>query len=128
MQVLFDTHILLWAAEGSPRLPAAARRLLNDPLVEPWFSAASIWEVVIKASLSRSDFTVDPMQLRRGLLRHGYVELPITGRHALAVADLPAMHPDPFDRMLLAQARSEMVPLASADTQLMGLPDVLDLA
>ena len=128
MQVLFDTHILLWAAEGSPRLPAAARRLLNDPLVEPWFSAASIWEVVIKASLGRSDFTVDPMQLRRGLLRHGYVELPITGRHALAVADLPAMHPDPFDRMLLAQARSEMVPLASADTQLMGLPDVLDLA
>lgn len=128
MQVLFDTHILLWAAEGSPRLPAAARRLLNDPLVEPWFSAASIWEVVIKASLGRSDFTVDPMQLRRGLLRHGYVELPITGRHALAVTDLPAMHPDPFDRMLLAQARSEMVPLASADTQLMGLPDVLDLA
>ena len=128
MQVLFDTHILLWAAAGSPRLPQAARRLLNDPRTEPWFSAASIWEVVIKASLGRTDFIVDPVQLRRGLLRHGYVELTITGRHALAVADLPAMHTDPFDRMLLAQARSERVPLASADTQLMGLPDVLDLA
>jgi PIN domain nuclease of toxin-antitoxin system len=127
MQVLLDTHILLWAAAGSPRLPAAARQLLDDPRTEPWFSAASIWEVVIKSSLGRTDFTADPLQLRRGLLRHGYAELPITGRHALAVADLPTMHSDPFDRMLLAQARSEMVPLASADSQLMGLPDVLDL-
>lgn len=128
VRILFDTHVLLWAAAGSPRLPQSARRLLNDPHTEPWFSAVSIWEVVIKAGLGRDDFAVDASLLRRGLLTHGYSELPITGRHALQVSELPPMHADPFDRMLLAQARSEGMQLASADAQLAGLPQVLSLA
>lgn len=127
MQLLLDTHLLLWAAMDSPRLSARARRLLADPETSPWFSAASIWEIVIKATLGRSDFAVDPVALRRGLLVNGYQEMPVSGSHALAVAQLPAMHRDPFDRILLAQAVVEGHQLGTVDARLIGMPQVLDL-
>lgn len=127
MPILLDTHLLLWAASNSPRLSDGARRLLNDPNTDPWFSAASIWEVVIKASLGRADFHIDPVALRRGLLTNGYTELAVTGQHALTVGSLPPMHADPFDRMLLAQAAAEGIELATVDEQLVGLPRVRDV-
>jgi len=122
-----DTYVLLWAAMGSPRLSERARDLLSDPESELWFSAASIWEIVIKSGLGRSDFTVDPVELRRSLLINGYRELPVSGQHALAIAELPDIHRDPFDRFLLSQATAEGYLLATVDTQLIGLPGVLDL-
>ena len=79
------------------------------------FSAASIWEVAIKNGLGRADFSVDPRVLRRGLLEHGYVELPVTGAHAAAVDVLPDIHRDPFDRLLIAQAHAEGLTLLTAD-------------
>jgi PIN domain nuclease of toxin-antitoxin system len=79
------------------------------------FSAASVWEIAIKASLGRDDFTVDSRVLRRGLLDNGYEELPISGAHAAAVADLPLLHRDPFDRLLVAQAQVEGITLLTAD-------------
>ncbi len=85
-----------------------------------WFSAASIWEVVIKNSLGRSDFSVDPHLLRRGLLENQYRELPINSAHTLAVARLPDLHKDPFDRILVAQAETEGFMLLTADDQVAG--------
>ena len=79
------------------------------------FSAASIWEVVIKDSLGRADFSVNPARLRRLLVANGWHELPVSSEHALAVAALPPLHKDPFDRILLAQARVEGLQLVTAD-------------
>lgn len=125
MRILLDTHVLLWVAVDSPRLSASARSLILD--AEASFSAASIWEVIIKSGLGRDDFVVDAENLRRGLLRNGFAELPVTGAHAQEVARLPDMHRDPFDRILLAQARWEGMSLGSVDAELMGLPGVVDL-
>ena len=104
MNLLLDTHILLWAARVPERLPAAARAMIEEPGTELIFSAASLWEVVIKHGLGRADFDVDPHLLRRGLLENGYTELTVTGLHVLAVDLLPPIHKDPFDRILIAQA------------------------
>jgi PIN domain nuclease of toxin-antitoxin system len=115
MRLLLDTHLLLWAAGEPGRLPAAARRLLRAPGNDLIFSAASIWEVAIKRTLSRNDFRVDPRLLRRGLLENGYSELPIGSDHALGIDLLPPLHKDPFDRILIAQATVEGVTLLTAD-------------
>jgi PIN domain nuclease of toxin-antitoxin system len=115
VKLLVDTHLLLWTASDSHRLSASARRLINDPANEPLFSAASMWEIVIKQSLRRRDFQVDARALRRALIDNGYAELAIDGRHALAVEALPTLHYDPFDRMLIAQAAVEGITLLTSD-------------
>lgn len=118
MKLLLDTHLLLWAAGTPAKLPAAARRLIQDRANELWFSVASLWEIAIKRSLGRSDFKAEPRRLRRGLLENGYAELVIAGEHANAVDMLPRLHKDPFDRMLIAQAQVEGITLLTADPQL----------
>ena len=80
-----------------------------------YFSAAAIWEIVIKLNLGREDFRVDPHRLRKGLVLNGYTELPVTAEHALQVDSLPLLHKDPFDRLLLAQARVEGMRLVTVD-------------
>lgn len=115
MTVLLDTHLLLWAAGDPGRLSSKAQNLLGDPTTELMFSTASIWEVVIKKALGRSDFRVDPQQLRDGLIQNGYSELEIRSEHALAVGSLPLIHKDPFDRILIAQAQVENVTLLTTD-------------
>ena len=72
MRLLIDTHLLLWTAGQSARLSPQARSLIGDPANELLFSAASLWEIAIKAGLGRGDFRVDANQLRRGLLNNGY--------------------------------------------------------
>ena len=118
MKLLLDTHLLLWAAGQPERLSARAKRQLNDPENELLFSAASFWEIAIKATLGRDDFRVEPRVLRRALLDNGYVELPVTSEHAVSVDALPPLHKDPFDRILLAQALVEGITLLTADAQL----------
>jgi len=115
MKLLLDTHLLLWAAGEPRKLPAAALALIDDRANELIFSAASIWEIAIKNSLGRNDFRVDARLLRRGLLDNGYIELPITSEHAVAIESLPALHKDPFDRILIAQAVVEGVSLLTVD-------------
>ena len=122
MKILLDTHFLLWAAGEPARLPAQARTLIENPSNEPMFSVASIWEVVIKRGLNRADFRVDPHLLRRGLLDNGYTEIMLTSDHALAVAALPLIHKDPFDRILVAQAQVENVLLLTGDPILADYP------
>ena len=118
MKLLLDTQILLWAAGQPERLSVPARRLLNNPRNELVFSAASLWEVAIKNTLGREDFTVEPRLLRRGLLDNGYTELPVTSEHAVNIDGLPPLHKDPFDRLLLAQAVTEGMTLLTGDAQL----------
>jgi PIN domain nuclease of toxin-antitoxin system len=115
LKLLLDTHLLLWAAGQPKRVPAAARKLINDAGNELLFSAASLWEIAIKQGLGRSDFQADPQLLRRGLLDNGYVELPITSEHAVAVAVLPFIHKDPFDRILITQSIVEGITLVTTD-------------
>jgi len=115
MKFLLDTHILLWAASAPDRLPAKARTLISDPEHELLFSAASLWEVAIKRGLGRKDFHVDARLLRRGLLDNGYTELSITSDHVVAIENLPPIHKDPFDRLLIAQAAVEAVTLLTVD-------------
>lgn len=115
MNLLLDTHILLWAAGDPARLSKSAATLITDENNTLYFSAASLWEIVIKTGLGRNDFRVDPHLLRRGLLENGYLELPVLAQHVLAVSHLPDLHKDPFDRMLIAQAHSEGFLLLTAD-------------
>jgi PIN domain nuclease of toxin-antitoxin system len=122
VKLLLDTHVLLWAAGPSNQLSAAARALLDDPQNELLFSPASLWEIAIKHGLGRSDFRIDPRILRRGLLDNGYDELPIASEHAVAIDGLPPIHKDPFDRILVAQAIVEGIPLITADPLLARYP------
>ena len=116
MKLLLDTHVLLWAAGHPERLSSEAHLLINHPEHSLYFSAASLWEITIKLGLERADFQVNPRLLRQGLLENGYHELSISSLHALAVAQLPPIHKDPFDRLLIAQAHVEGMLLLSADT------------
>jgi PIN domain nuclease of toxin-antitoxin system len=113
--LLVDTHLLLWAAGEPAKLSKKARRLLEDPDSQLWFSAASLWEVAIKHGLGREDFRVEPRRLRRGLIDNGWRELAISSEHAVATLDLPPIHKDPFDRMLVAQAQVEGLALVTSD-------------
>ena len=122
MRFLLDTHLLLWAAGDPSRLTPESRDLLVDPATELVFSTASIWEVVIKNALGRSDFRVQPRQLRDGLIQNGYGELAIRSEHALAVGLLPPIHNDPFDRILMAQAQVENITLLTTDRKLARYP------
>jgi PIN domain nuclease of toxin-antitoxin system len=96
--------------------------MLEDPNHTPVFSVASLWELVIKRALGRPDFTVQPAVLRRALLDGGWQELAIEAHQALAVASLPPLHRDPFDRLLLAQASADGLLLITADQQLAQYP------
>ena len=112
---MLDTHLLLWAASEPQRLSAKARALLLDPSNQLVFSSASLWEITSKNGLERSDFNVDPRRLWRMLLVNGYPELPVTSEHTVALIDLPSLHKDPFDRILIAQARVEGLLLLTVD-------------
>jgi PIN domain nuclease of toxin-antitoxin system len=115
LNLLLDTHLLLWAAGQPERLPSTVRDQLLDSANQPIFSAASLWEIEIKRALARPDFSVDPRRLWRLLLANGYRELPVTSEHAIALGALPMLHKDPFDRLLIAQARTEAMLLLTAD-------------
>ena len=115
MKLLLDTHLLLWLAQEPERLTRKADRLINDKQNSLFFSAASLWEIAIKHGLRRGDFHTDARVIRRGLLDHGYTELPIFGHHTVAIENLPHIHKDPFDRLLVAQATIEGVILLTND-------------
>jgi PIN domain nuclease of toxin-antitoxin system len=115
MNLLLDTHLLIWAAAREDMMSPVADRLVKDEANTLWFSVASIWEVAIKRALDRPDFRVEASVLRAGLLANGYHELPVEGRHVVALTGLPPLHGDPFDRVLVAQALSEGMTLLTAD-------------
>jgi len=120
MKLLLDTNILLWAAAGT--FPKSAEEYILNDSNELYFSPASIWEVVIKRSLNRSDFDVDPLALHNGLIDNGYQQLVITAKHALLTGTLPYIHKDPFDRIILAQTLSEGLTLMTSDEKISAYP------
>lgn len=123
MKLLLDTQLLLWAVNEPTRLSDEAKLLFGaEPANELFFSAVSLWEIAIKASLGRDDFLVDPPVLHRTLLEDGFLELLMTSDHAVAVTTLPPLHKDPFDRLLLAQAMVEGLTLLTADEVLARYP------
>ena len=117
MNLLLDTHIVLWAAYEPHRLSAKAKDLLMEQTNTLHFSVASLWEVAIKSSLGRSDFKVDVDTLRAGLLSNGYAELSVEAAHVLRLPTLPNLHSDPFERILVAQAMAEGYALLTQDTK-----------
>ncbi|MFM9100268.1 MAG: type II toxin-antitoxin system VapC family toxin, partial [Cyanobium sp.] len=121
--LLLDTQLLIWAAYTPSKLSSSLASHLVDRRNDIRYSVVSLWEAAIKASLGREDFQVDPSALRRGLLREGFQELPIDVEHVLAVRDLPLIHRDPFDRLLVAQAQRERLRLLTADRTLLGYGD-----
>lgn len=115
MRLLLDTHVLLWALGEPGRLDDKIQAALEDPANEVFFSAASIWEIAIKAGLGRADFAARPEEIARAARETGFVEPPVHANAAARVVDLPRHHRDPFDRLLVAQALSEQMRLFTAD-------------
>lgn len=115
MRLLLDTHLILWGQIWPEKLSAEAVRLIEDEANLLIFSTVTLTEVAIKRALGRPDFSVDPRLLRLNLLENGYEELAVLGEHACAVGDLPPVHKDPFDRLLVAQAQVEGITLLTAD-------------
>ena len=122
MKLLLDTHLLLWSAGELPGLTAEARAMIESPENEPLFSAANLWEIAIKRGKYRDEFPIDARVMRRRLLDNGYLELPIMSAHTVVVADLPMIHKDPFDRLLIAQSMVEGVILLTVDATLAQYP------
>ncbi|KMJ44564.1 twitching motility protein PilT [Xenorhabdus khoisanae] len=121
MELLLDTNILLFMAYEPEKLKTDVVDLLEDTSKTLCFSAASIWEVVIKSNLNKPDFSVDPEQFRDGLFDAGLIEIPIKSDHTLVVTDLPEklhLHKDPFDRLIVAQAKHSKIPLITSDSKL----------
>ncbi len=116
MNLLLDTHVLLWALEGNPRLGAEARRMVVDGRNRVYVSAVSVWEIAIKRSLGK--ITV-PDTLLKTITSSGFSALPITLEHADAVSHLPLWHQDPFDRLLIAQAQQEQMTLVTHDAAML---------
>ena len=118
MTFLLDTQIFLWSAFQSRQLPESARALLASASHAFLFSTTSIWEVAIKSTKRPDVFRVDPVTLRQALLDLGHAELTLTSEHVIHTTNLPLLHKDPFDRIVVAQALVQGVPLATADRQL----------
>ena len=118
MNLLLDTQILVWAFSNPSRLDQTTRRAIEDPLNVVFFSAVSIWEIAIKASLKRSDFEADPLVVLQEAIDIGLIELPVTGSTAARVTSLPFHHRDPFDRLLVVQAIETSARLITADRKL----------
>ncbi len=121
MRVLLDTHAFLWWITDSEKLSARARRVIAAADNEVFFSAASGWEIAIKARLGRVVLPEDPERFIPAQLdANGFQILPVHLRHALRVSALPDLHRDPFDRLLIAQAALEGLTILSGDKQLSG--------
>ena len=116
MRSLLDTNVFLWATGSPDRLSRRVRAALEDPETEAFVSHASVWEIAIKVSRGRLSLAGElSVFLPRAMVSHRLDGLPIQLRHILAVADLPWLHRDPFDRLLISQAQIEQMPILSAD-------------
>lgn len=124
MRLLLDSNVWLWALQGSERLPAKVRaRIVAADAV--FVSAASVWEVAIKAQLGK--LNADAADLVRISQQSGFLELPVTSAHALTAASLPAHHQDPFDRIVVAQAVMSPLRLLTSDAVLRRYSELVEV-
>jgi PIN domain nuclease of toxin-antitoxin system len=124
MRLLLDTHVFLWAVTANKRLKPSTREFLSQADVV-YVSAASLWEIAIKSRLGKIE--ADAAFLVDAIESSGFQELPVTARHAAAVAKLPPHHSDPFDRLLLAQAFLEPLRFVTADPALTAYGGAIEL-
>jgi PIN domain nuclease of toxin-antitoxin system len=112
VRLLLDTHALIWWTADAPELSGRARAAVADRANEVVVSIASLWEIVIKRALGKLEFPEDPGTT---LAEEGFGLLPVGLAHLRALEGLPALHRDPFDRMLVAQALADGLVLVSGD-------------
>lgn len=126
MRLLLDTHVFIWALIDDPRLRLSAKALIEEA-DEVYVSSASIWEIAIKAAIGKID--ADAEEMMQAIEESGFIELPITAAHAAHVATLPAVenHKDPFDRLLVAQARHEPLVLLTGDPKVVAYGGLIRL-
>lgn len=123
MKVLLDTHVWLWMVQEPAQLNPAARAILGDADSLLVLSAASSWEIAIKCSLGKVELPGSVRDFVASRMRRDLVDgLPVTHAHALQVARLPLLHRDPFDRLLVAQAQVERIPIMTADAKVARYP------
>ena len=115
MNVLLDTHVALWAITDSDRLSRTARELISAERAVVWVSVVSLWEIAIKHSLGRGDVPVSAKAAAGYFRESGFRILAIQAEHTLGTENLPAIHGDPFDRLLVAQALAEPMRLLTSD-------------
>ena len=119
MAYLLDTHIILWWLSDIKKIAAKARRIIEDKENTMYISSVSFWEMAIKKSIGRLSYPADLIHI---LTQEGFLFLAISPEEALAVSDLPALHSDPFDRMLVIQAKLHDLVLITKDTQIEQYP------
>ena len=116
MRCLLDTHIFIWWILDHPKLPKSLGDIIADATTDLFFSSASAWEIVIKATLGKLSLPENPVEwIRRHLDLNRINALPITLEHALMIHELPNLHKDPFDRIMVAQARCEDLTIITDD-------------
>jgi PIN domain nuclease of toxin-antitoxin system len=119
MKILLDTHTFLWWIIDAPKLSSRARKIISSSENELFLSAVSGWEIIIKAKLGRLQLHENPAQFILEQIRLNFIQiLTIQMSHALHISTLPDLHRDPFDRMLIAQAQLEGLPILTADSQI----------
>jgi PIN domain nuclease of toxin-antitoxin system len=122
LKVLLDTHLVLWAMQDSRRLSTSARKHIRTAEVN-YVSAASLWEIAIKASLGKLEIDSDALEEQLDVA--GFQPLPITWQHTVQLRKMPMHHRDPFDRMLIAQAMCEPLRLLTHDAGLSAYSDLV---
>lgn len=122
MRILLDTHVFLWWVDGDSKLLKSAKALILNAS-EVYVSSASIWEACIKLKLGKLDADIE--KLANAIIESGFLELPVTVRHAVGVYELPDLHRDPFDRILIAQAMGEPLQFLTADKMLEPYTDLV---
>jgi PIN domain nuclease of toxin-antitoxin system len=115
MNLLLDTHTLIWLLEGDANLSAAAKEQIENPANTNFVSVATFWEIAIKVSLKKLEMQIPIQNLKQLVWENGIEVLPITIENTLFVSQLPFYHKDPFDRLLVAQAVNENMILVSRD-------------
>jgi PIN domain nuclease of toxin-antitoxin system len=124
MRLLLDTHVYLWCVKNDRRLSQAARTLILDA-AEVYVSSVSIWEASIKAKLGKLDVNIN--NLAEAISDSGFLELPLTINHVTEIDQLPDLHRDPFDRILIAQAISEPLKFLTADVALKKYSELVEI-
>lgn len=124
MRLLLDTHIFLWSVNDDRKLSKKARLLILNAS-EVYVSSVSIWEAAIKTKLGKLDANIN--ELVSAISISGFIELPLTSNHSATLYQLPDLHRDPFDRILLAQTISEPLRFLTADKKLKGYSDLVEL-
>lgn len=119
MKILLDTHAFLWLVSDHPRLSDVAKAVFLDNSNELFLSAVSGFEIVVKHGLGKLKLSESPTEfIRRRIENNNLIELPISMEHATNLQNLPLIHRDPFDRLLISQSMVESMPLLSADQQM----------